>query len=133
MRYGLSAFIRMLTNLSKFLKSFKLFHVVIYKPDQWSYLNIVPVPKAGNLFNIDNYRGISRSCIVAKMYNRMILNRLRGAIDPFLRDNQNRFRANRTTAAQILTLRRIIEEVKLNNLSAVLTFIKLLTPSIVGR
>ena len=81
-----------------------------------------PVPKSGNVSNIDNYRGISLSCIVAKMYNRIIFNRLRGAIDPFLGDNQNGFRANRTTAAQILTLRQIIK-VKFNNLSAVLTFI----------
>lgn len=33
------------------------------------------------------------------------------------------FREGRSTTSQILALRRIIEEVKLNNLSAVITFI----------
>ena len=53
----------------------------------------------------------------------MILNRIRGVIDPKLRYNQNGFRPKRTTVAQILALRRIIEEAKRNNLKAVLTFI----------
>lgn len=57
------------------------------------------------------------------MYNRMILNWIRDAIDPHLRDNQNGFRKTRTTIGQILALRRIIEEVKKYNLTAVLCFI----------
>ena len=40
-----------------------------------------------------------------------------------LRINQNGFRPKRTTVAQILALRRIIEGVKGNNLKAILTFI----------
>ena len=93
------------------------------KPDIWSLSNIIPVPKSGDLSKPDNYRGISLTCIIAKMYNRMILNRIRGAIDPHLRENQNGFREGRTTVAQILALRRITEEVKRNNLTAVLCFI----------
>jgi hypothetical protein len=93
------------------------------KPEQWSLSNIIPVPKKGNLSNADNYRGISLTCIIAKLFNRMILNRIRSVIDPMLRVNQNGFRPKRTTVAQILALRRIIEEVKRNNLPAVLTFI----------
>ena len=92
-------------------------------PKQWSLANIIPVPKSGDLSKPDNYRGISLSCVIVKMRNRMILNRLRTAIDPHLRDNQNGFREKRTTAAQILALRRVIEEVKKNNLPAVLCFI----------
>ena len=92
-------------------------------PDIWSLSNIIPVPKAGDLSKPDNYRGISLTCITAKVYNRMILNRIRPAIDPHLRENQNGFREERTTAAQILALRRLIEEVKKNNLTAVLCFI----------
>ncbi|KAJ8361351.1 hypothetical protein SKAU_G00178760 [Synaphobranchus kaupii] len=93
------------------------------QPEMWSLSNIIPVPKAGDLSKPDNYRGISLTCITAKIYNRMILNRLRHAIDPHLRENQNGFREGRTTVAQILALRRIIEEVKKNNLTAVLCFI----------
>ncbi|KAJ4929967.1 hypothetical protein JOQ06_018983 [Pogonophryne albipinna] len=88
------------------------------QPDIWSLSNIIPVPKAGDL-----YRGIRLTCITAKVYNRMILNRIRHAIDPHQRENQNGFREGRTTAAQILALRRMIEEVKKDNLTAVLCFI----------
>ena len=93
------------------------------KPDLWSYMNIIPVPKSGDLSNTNNYRGISLICIIAKLYNRLILNRIRCVIDPMLRYNQNGFRPKRTTVAQVLALRRIIEGVKANNLPAVLTFI----------
>ena len=86
-------------------------------------MNIIPVPKSGDLSNTNNYRGISLICIIAKIYNRMILNRIRSAINPKLRMNQNGFRPGRSTISQILTLRRIIEGVKANNLPAVLTFI----------
>ena len=93
------------------------------KPNLWSYMNIIPVPKSGDLSKPDNYRGISLICIIAKIFNRLILNRIRKTIDLKLLLNQNGFRSGRTTVAQILTLRRIIEGVKDNNLKAVMTFI----------
>ena len=86
-------------------------------------MNIIPVPKSGDLSKTDNYRGISLICIIAKIYNRLILNRIRSVINLRLRINQNGFRPQRTTVAQILALRRIIEGVKGKNLKAVLTFI----------
>ena len=93
------------------------------KPDQWSYSHIVPIPKSGNLSKPQNTRGISQSCTIAKIYNKMILNRIRPAIDPLLRTNQNGFRSGRNTVGQILAVRRIIEEAKAHNLPAIMTFI----------
>jgi len=58
-----------------------------------------------------------------KLYNRMILSRIRKVLEPKLGTNQNGFRPRRTTVAQILTLRCIIEECRKNSLPAVLTFI----------
>ena len=63
-----------------------------------------------------NYRGISLNCVTAKVYNRMLLNRLRPYIEPILRNNQNGFRPGRSTLTQILALRRVIEGVKEKNL-----------------
>ena len=57
------------------------------------------------------------------MYNRLILNRTRSVIEFLLRTNQNGFRAKRTTVAEILTLRRIIDGVKECNINAVMAFI----------
>ena len=93
------------------------------KPHQWSVMNIIPIPKSGDLSKGGNYRGISLCSLVAKTYNKMILNRIRPAIDPLLRINQNGFRPGRTTTSQILALRRIIEGVKDMNIPAVITFI----------
>ena len=73
-------------------------HMKHFKPDQWSILNIVPIPKSGDLSDAGNYRGISS--IVAKLYNRMILNRIHPII-----------------------LHTIIEGARKRNLPAVLTFI----------
>ena len=93
------------------------------KPQQWSDLDIVTLPKKGDLGYAENYRGISLSSIVAKTINRLILNRIKAALDHKLRTNQNGFRSGRSTIAQILALRRIIEGVKERNLKAVLLFI----------
>ncbi|XP_072049998.1 uncharacterized protein [Amphiura filiformis] len=93
------------------------------KPDQWSIMNLIPVPKSGDLSNTANYRGISLSSIVAKTYNRMLLERIRPHMDIKLRPNQCGFRENRSTVCQILALRRIIEGIQDKNLTAVMTFI----------
>ncbi len=93
------------------------------KPDIWSLSHTIPVPKSGDLSQPDNYCGISLTCIITKMYNCTILNRIQSAIDAHLRGNQNGFRGGRTTLAQILALWRITEGVKRNNLAAVLCFI----------
>ena len=85
----------------------------------------MPIPKSGDLSIGGNYRSISLSSIVAKTYNRMILNRIRPELDRHLRTNQNGFRVGRTTVGHtcILAFRRLIEGVKANNLPAVITFI----------
>ena len=85
-------------------------------PDQWSILNIVPIPKSGDLSQGGNYHGISLSSIVSKTFNKMILNRIRPEVDSILRNNENGFRVGRTTVSHILSLRRIIEGVKAKNL-----------------
>ena len=92
-------------------------------PDKWKTLVIVAVPKSGDLSKPDNYRGISLISLVMKLYNRLILNRLRPVIDPLLRINQNGFRQRRTTVGQILALRRLLEGIRDKNLSCIMTFI----------
>ena len=59
--------------------------VNVEKPNQCSVLNIVPVPKFRDLSLSGSYRGISLSSIVAKTYNRIILNRIRPVLDSHLR------------------------------------------------
>ena len=92
-------------------------------PDQWKHLNIVPVPKKGNLTKVDNYRGIALTSIVSKTLNRMILNRIKPAMEKILRINQNGFRESRSTTSHILGLRRIFEGARDKDLTAVMLFI----------
>ena len=92
-------------------------------PDIWPKSQIIPFPKKGDLSLATNYRGISLLSIAAKIYNKLILNRLVPKVEPLLRDNQNGFRAGRSTLSQILTLRRIIEECSFCNLDSVFIFI----------
>ena len=92
-------------------------------PRQWAILNIIPIPKSGDLRSTSNYRGISLSSVVAKAYNKMILNRIKTGIDDKLRINQNGFRNNRNTTGHILAMRRILEGAKKKNLPALFTFI----------
>ena len=93
------------------------------KPDQFSVLNINPIPKSGDLGLTGNYRGISLTSLVAKLVNKMIVNRFRTKIDPLLRGNQSGFRPGRSTTTQVLALRRIIEGVKKKHLPEVMIFI----------
>ena len=93
------------------------------KPSIWTKSIIIPLPKKGDLSVPPNYRGISLTPIAAKIYNKLLLNRIRPHIEPMLRKNQNGFRPNRSTTAQILALRRLVEGIKMKNLPAVLTFV----------
>ena len=51
------------------------------KPNLWSRSNIIPVPKKGDLSNGSNYRGISLNAIIAKLTNRLVLNRIQPVLD----------------------------------------------------
>ena len=84
---------------------------------------IVPVPKKGDLSMMTNYRGISLMSVAAKLYNKMLLERLRPLIDEILRRNQAGFRRGRCTVDQICALRRIFEGVEHKHIPLVATFV----------
>ena len=92
-------------------------------PSLWLTSNIIPLPKKGNLTLHQNYRGISLTSIAAKIYNKLLLNRIFPVLSPILRRNQNGFRRGRSTIAQILALRRIIEEMKNGNNDLTIVFV----------
>ena len=84
---------------------------------------ILPFPKKGDLGLAKNYRGITLTSIAAKIYNALLRNRIEPKIDNILRKNQDGFRRNRSTTSQILTIRRILEDVRAKNLQATLLFV----------
>ena len=84
-------------------------------PSSWRISGVTPVHKKGDLTNPSNYHDSSLTLIAAKIYNRLILNRLLPAVDPLLRKTQNGFSKGQSIIAQILCFRRTIEEMRNHN------------------
>ena len=92
-------------------------------PEELLVTAILPIPKGSKKFCPENSRGISILPVATKIYNRLLLNRIRSHIEPRLRYNQNGFRPGRGTREQILALRHIIEEAINFQLPCVISFI----------
>ena len=92
-------------------------------PEQWTTNIIVPLPKKGDLSCMNNYRGITLMSIAAKVYNKILLTRIREHVDPILRSNQAGFRPGRSCAQQVHILRRIMEAFHSYQLPLTITFI----------
>ena len=65
-------------------------------PSQWTSSLIIPIPEKGNLELMANFRGISLMSTAGKVFNRVLLNRIRIPIDAKLRKNQAGFRTGRS-------------------------------------
>ena len=79
-------------------------------PMDWKEGHLVKIPKKGDLSKCGNYRGITLLSVPGKVFNRVVLNRIKNATYPKLRDEQAGFRSNRSTTDQIATLRIIVEQ-----------------------
>ena len=97
-------------------------------PDQWITSVIVLLSKKGDLSLMTNYRGISLFSIAAKVYNKILLNRIRDEVDPILSKNQAGFRPGRSCAQQIHILRSVLEGFRDYQLPLVVTFIDFKKP-----
>lgn len=65
-------------------------------PEDWSRAVILPIYKKGDPKHCGNYRGISLLCVVSKIYETILEKRLRGVIEPQLKDQQSGFRQEHT-------------------------------------
>ena len=79
-------------------------------PNEWRKGHIIKLPKKGDLSNCKNWRGIQLLSLPSKIFTRIILERIRTAIDKKLREEQAGFRPGRSCVDQITTLRIIIEQ-----------------------
>ncbi|GFR83528.1 retrovirus-related Pol polyprotein from type-1 retrotransposable element R2 [Elysia marginata] len=77
---------------------------------EWREGIVIKLPKKGDLSNCNNYRGIMLLSVPGNVFNRVILERLKEAVDTLLRDQQAGFRKNRSCADQIASLRIIVEQ-----------------------
>ena len=90
-------------------------------PRAWRQVTIVPIPKKSETTKMKNHRGIALMSIAAKVYNRVLLNRMRGPVDHLLTNAA--YRRGRSTRDLVHILRRLIEGADMQNLDLVITFI----------
>ncbi|XP_072906368.1 uncharacterized protein [Hemitrygon akajei] len=79
-------------------------------PSDWKKDLLVKLPKSGDLSLCGKWRGITLLSIPSKVLTRVILERMKDAIDQRLRDEQAGFRKERSCIVQIATLRVIVEQ-----------------------
>ncbi|MEW8546880.1 MAG: reverse transcriptase family protein, partial [Candidatus Thiodiazotropha sp.] len=97
----------------------KLFNHIFSKncyPLSWTKGVIVPVPKKGDLTDVNNYRGITLTSIFSKLYSHILDNRLRSWSEDnnIINDNQFGFREGKSTVDCIYILQAIVNKM-LNN------------------
>lgn len=82
-------------------------------PESWTKGLIVPVPKKGNLNDVNNYRGITLTSIFSKIFSLLLDVRIRkwAEKNKLLSDYQFGFRPNRSTSDCIYVLHSIINKV----------------------
>ena len=79
-------------------------------PEDWKKGHLVKLSKKGDLSSCNNWRGIMLLSVPGKVLTRIILERLKTALDKTLRDEQAGFRQDRSCTDHIATLRIIIEQ-----------------------
>ena len=71
-------------------------------PVEWKLDNIVPVHKKGNKSEVENYRPISLLCVVSKVLERCVLNKLRDHLLGVVISTQHGFLPGRSCTTQLL-------------------------------
>lgn len=79
-------------------------------PEGWKKGLVFKLPKKGDLSYCKNGRGTMLLNMASKVFCRVILERIKIALDEKLREKQAGFRAGRSCTDQIATLRIILEQ-----------------------
>jgi hypothetical protein len=93
-------------------------------PAEWQQTSLTVIPKSkGNLEIEKSWRGISLTSCAARLYNRLLLNRLRGVIEPHLLPGQAAYRPGRNTVQNVWALRQLIDIAKERTMPLHLLFV----------
>ena len=102
-------------------------------PADWNLAHIVPIHKKGDKGDVENYRPISLTSIISKLFEKCILDELLLECQHLLHDTQHVFLPSKSCTTQLVTFSHDISVVlNSNNLIDViyLDFAKALTLSI---
>lgn len=92
-------------------------------PNEWKTLICAPLAKKGDPTNMSYYRGITLMSITSKVYNGLLLNRIRNPLEKIQRVNQGGFCHDCSFVEQMDLLCRILEGVRDQNLPFFSTFV----------
>ena len=92
-------------------------------PEVWRRSIIVAIPKKGNSTLLTNQRGLSLMSVNAKLFNRVLLVRLRERLEELMLPWQAGFRPERNTVEQIACLRMVIDTCRARKRCVVITCI----------
>lgn len=94
-------------------------------PDQYNVATVVPVPKKGDLTDIDNYRGISLINTTIKLVTKIVTDRLSSALEKSGRlcGEQAGFRKFEETHSQITGLYEVLRRRQVQGLTSYVTFV----------
>ena len=73
-----------------------------YIPSEWKLANVVPVYKKDEKDHVENYRPISLLCIISKVLERCVLNRINDRLEVLIADCQHGFRSGRSCVTNLL-------------------------------
>ena len=79
-------------------------------PQEWKLHKISPIPKKGDQSEVSNYRPISLLCILSKVLESIIYNKIISFVEPLLSRNQFGFLRNRSCLSQLLTSLALVYE-----------------------
>ena len=93
----------------------KLFNIVLNSesfPDLWNIAYQVPIFKGGDVFDVNNFRGISITSCLGKLFNRALNKRLQDEIElsDSLKDTQAAYRKDFSTTDQIYILNSLLNK-----------------------
>ena len=73
-----------------------------YIPSEWKLANVVPVYKKDEKDHVENYRPISLLCIISKVLELGLLNRINDRLEDLIADCQHGFRSGRSCVTNLL-------------------------------
>ena len=81
---------------------FKMSYNCGYIPNEWKLANVVPVFKKGKKSDVENYRPISLTCLVMKIFERIIKEELLRHTGQYLDQRQHGFLANKSCTTNMV-------------------------------
>ena len=99
------------TVLEWLVRLFNVCFMLSIVPVDWVIACMVPLYKGkGDMYECSNFRGISLLSVVGKVYDRVLINRIRDKTENVIAEVQGGFRRGRGCTDQIFTVRQICEK-----------------------